>query len=151
MACLFDKPTVQPGVSQKNFRCWEPKLSDGVSGMSFGVLRPRLLRMNIQRRPPSNYRRGSIPLFQLGDGTFKTFNYKADAPAGAWIIGFDRFLLRHFKEHSNRRRNIVAIPTLEVCVCTSANIRPTCGNHSIHGRMSPSRQSLKSDWVVIDA
>lgn len=119
MACLFDKPTVQPGVSQKNFRCWEPKLSDGVSGMSFGVLRPRLLRMNIQRRPPSNYRRGSIPFFQLSDGTFKTFNYKGDAPAGAWIIGFDRVMLRHFKEHSNRRRNIVAIPTLEGCVYIS--------------------------------
>ena len=84
--------------------------------MSFGVLRPRLLRMNIQRRPRSNYRRGSIPFFQLGDGTFKTFNYKGDATAGAWIIGFDWVMLRHFKEPSNRRRNIVAIPTLKGCV-----------------------------------
>jgi hypothetical protein len=75
-----------------------------------------LLRTNIQRRPPSNYRRGSIPLFQFGDVTFKTFDYKCDTPAGAWIIGFDRFLPCHFKEHSNGRRNIVALPTLEECV-----------------------------------
>ena len=57
---------------------------------------------------------GDYVVVDKSEGVLKV--YKGDAPAGAWIIGFDRFLLCHFKEHSNRRRNIVAIPTLEGCV-----------------------------------